>query len=542
MVDFARLAGNRRIQFIVLVVAIALFLLFLRDFNPNTLDVNLGIEFVGGVRIPVSLEKSVDPTTMSTIVDTIKQRVNKFGLSQAVVRPLGDKEVIVEIPRSSPDVIHSVEKILREQGTFTAIIDGQVALTGDDILGVGGPGAERLPSQLQRNGWEIDFAIRPSANEKFAQVAKGKPHYPVYMFLDRPENAALLAGRNKLGLTEGESGPVLDALNDALRKEGDDIALVFTEDFNSTEFDKLNKTRVIVPDSFEKEHPAMFQQLRALGYLNGTGCTRCITQRPDEEFMPLVTPGSDVGGVSRWRVIGLLSAPQLSPDLAQGEVVSPRYSISGSVTSTGGFEEADREASKDLKELKTVLTGGKLPVATTIGSAYTVSPSLGSQFLTYSFIGAILALLVVSIIIVIRYRNLGLIVPIILTDVIEITVLLAILGAVGTVDLAAMAGIIALIGTGVDDQLIITDEMLRRKPGEAETGQITSTAERLKRAFEIVFTGAGIAIVTMLPLVLSGIVEVQGFGIATILGVLIGVLITRPAYGVLVEELFGRKI
>src|SRR3989338_11335773 len=132
--DWAGLFSKRRMQVVAIAFVIALGLLFLKDLNPTTDDANIGIEFVGGVRVPISLEKSVDSQTMSLMVDTIKTRINKFGLSQAVVRPLGDKDIIVEIPRADSRVIKSIEDILREQGKFEAVIDGRQALAGEHII------------------------------------------------------------------------------------------------------------------------------------------------------------------------------------------------------------------------------------------------------------------------------------------------------------------------------------------------------------------------------------------------------------------------
>jgi preprotein translocase subunit SecD len=191
----------------------------------------------------------------------------------------------------------------------------------------------------------------------------------------------------------------------------------------------------------------------------------------------------------------------------------------------------------EIKDLKSILSGGKFAVSTVIGSYYNVSPSLGRQFLYYSIIGLFLAVLAVTFVVALRYRRWKLVIPIFLTNVIELFILFALLGALGTLDLSAMAGVVALIGTGVDNQIIITDELLGRKKKE-EDGEEASEKEKLKRAFYIVFTTAGVAIASMLPLLLSGIVEVMGFALSTILGVLIGVAITRPAYGALVESVF----
>ena len=71
---------------------------------------------------------------MALMVETIKQRINKYGLSQAVVRPLGSNQIIVEIPRADSTAIKSIEDLLREQGHFQAIIDGGKRLTARTLF------------------------------------------------------------------------------------------------------------------------------------------------------------------------------------------------------------------------------------------------------------------------------------------------------------------------------------------------------------------------------------------------------------------------
>ncbi len=536
------LLEGKRIQFAVAISAIALALIFVRDLNPATLDANFGIEFIGGVRIPISLEKPVDSATMSSMIDTIKLRINKYGLAQSVVRPLGDQEIIVEIPRAEASVIASVEKILREQGKFEAVIDGRIALTGADIMtnAVGGPGAERIEPADGMVRWELDFAVTREGGERFAKVALGKANYPVYMFLDRPENAALIVSRNEMNTT---SAWVEKAIGEALKKEGDDILLVYADEFNSSEFARLNKTVVVVGETTLKNFAVVADGLRELGFAEpkpgAEEVGKKIIAKPDDQMQPKFYQTGIEARITEWRAIGLLSAPTLSPGLANG-FVTQFYSITGGTVGET-VEQQKANAVKEIKEFKSVISGGKLPVSTFIGSAYTVEASLGRQFLSHSFIGTLLAVLFVSIVIVARYRIPKLVVPIVLVNSAEILILFAVIGTFGTIDLAAMAGIITLIGTGIDDQLVITDEMLRKRgAGEVARSEEREAKEKLGRAFQIIFTVAGVAVMAMLPLLLSGIVEIMGFALASILGVLIGVGITRPAYGALMEKMFAK--
>ena len=101
------------------------------------------------------------------------------------------------------------------------------------------------------------------------------------------------------------------------------------------------------------------------------------------------------------------------------------------------------------------------------------------------------------------------------------------------IDLAALAGIIAAVGTGVNDQIVITDELIRGGKGK----HAISWKDRMKNAFFIVF-GAYLTItVAMLPLIFAGAGLLKGFAITTILAVSVGVLITRPAFAVVIEAI-----
>jgi len=549
--DFKSLAGDNRIRFAVLCVAIALALMFLRDLNPLTLDTNFGIEFTGGVRIPITLEKSVDPSTMATMVDVIKVRINKYGLKQSVVQPLGDREIVVEVPRADSDAIKSIEALLREQGRFAAVIDGKQALTGEDMVAVGGAGSESTPRTSKTDNWELDFVVRREGGERFAQAALGKAEYPVFLFLDRPENAALVVERSSFNYSQGLASS--KAVSEALRKEGDDLTLIYVEDFARDKALLENKSKVVLSSDLKEKNPAVYSEIQAMGFEplsqiaaeqqnTSSNVSRILVEKDAADMAPSFSsaPG---GGVTRWPAIGLLSAPVLSAGLANG-YISQFYSINGAAVGDTD-EEKEAYALTEIKHLKSVLSGGKLPVNTVIGSAYVVAPSLGERFLTYSWVALLVAIVLVSVTIVLRYRKVMLAIPIIVTNVSEIVILVAIMGAIGTLDLGGMAGVITLIGKGVDDQLIITDEVLKRRRGETAHEEQKQDAreakERIARAFYIIFTTAGVAVAAMIPLIMSGIVEVIGFALATVIGLLIGIFITRPAYGALIEAMFSKK-
>ncbi|HLD76219.1 MAG TPA: hypothetical protein VI874_04320, partial [Candidatus Norongarragalinales archaeon] len=254
--NFQHLASNRKIQVLVGLLVLCTFLIFFKDGNPATIDLNMGIEFAGGVRVPISLEKPVDAVTMAQVTETLKQRMNKFGLSQVTVRPLGNKEVLVELPQAQAQVIKTVESILREQGRFEALVGGKSALNSTQIIpsSIGGAQGEQINPD---GSWQLVFSVTAEGELHFAEVASGKQGEQVYMFLDRPQNATLLVTQSLVPQSLG--------LSEALHKEGDDIGLVFLEDFNQTGLP--NKPQLlIIPNTLKKEQPKLYGKIKALGY------------------------------------------------------------------------------------------------------------------------------------------------------------------------------------------------------------------------------------------------------------------------------------
>lgn len=197
-------------------------------------------------------------------------------------------------------------------------------------------------------------------------------------------------------------------------------------------------------------------------------------------------------------------------------------------------EEAITNALENMKKLQTVLITGSLPVKLNIVKTDNLSALFGKELLNNSLFIGFIALIAVSLSIFLRYRKIQLVIPIIMTSVIELVVMLGIAAVISwNIDLAAIAGIVISIGTGVNDQIIITDETLRG----SKTTQIYNWKDRIKNAFFIVFGAYFTLLAAMIPLYLAGAGLLKGFAVTSIIGLTVGVLITRPAYGQVVEML-----
>ena len=148
------------------------------------------------------------------------------------------------------------------------------------------------------------------------------------------------------------------------------------------------------------------------------------------------------------------------------------------------------------------------------------------------FVG-ILAILGVMLVIYIRYRLLKIVIPIMITVFSEVFIILGFASLFkNNIDIAAIAGIIASVGTGVNDQIVITDDVLKNTEGSAKAN--------IKRAFFVILAAYFTVVVAMIPLYWTGAGLLKGFAVTTIVGITGGILITRPAFGVILKHLLER--
>jgi preprotein translocase subunit SecD len=197
-------------------------------------------------------------------------------------------------------------------------------------------------------------------------------------------------------------------------------------------------------------------------------------------------------------------------------------------------QEASLSASQQMKKLQTILQTGSLPVKMKVVQTNQISPLLGQDFLKNSIFAGMLAMLAVVIVVFIKYREWQVAMPMILIVLSEVLLVLGIAAIIPgwTIDLAAIAGILIVLGTGVNDQIIIAEEI---KKGEKE--KVAGWKEMIKRAFFIIMTAYATLVVAMIPLFFAGAGLLKGFAVTTIIGASVGVFITRPAYSVIVEIL-----
>jgi len=138
----------------------------------------------------------------------------------------------------------------------------------------------------------------------------------------------------------------------------------------------------------------------------------------------------------------------------QGRVTT-QISVSGSGTGETQ-EDAYKVAEAEMHKLQTLLITGSLPFKLEIVKLDTISPVLGGEFLRIILIAGLTALGVVALVILGRYRKIKTSLALLLTSFSEVIIILGIASLISwNLDLPSIAGILIVVGTGIDQQIVI---------------------------------------------------------------------------------------
>ncbi len=487
---------------VVFAIAAVLLSVVIMLFN----GLKLGADFTGGAVLIFQFDRPLTPDEMKEAVAVLERRLNWTGLMDVTIRPWGDRFLFVRIGDVDEGTIQFVKDSVLKQGLFEAVADGKVVLKGSDVIVKGE--YEILPDNV--NGgyvWRVPFLLTEEGAERFFKGLKSVCSLDscpdIYFFIDRPVGYSIVLDEN------------------LYTKE----LQAFKEQFPNGDINELKKNAgvkiyIIEYNRPENNEPVILPSV--LSYLK------------DEFNNVKVAPYSD-GFLAR--VSGLRSIVGVSPDL--------RYDIvtSGSPTTTSlmisGFAPNREEAQRRVDELLVILSSGSLPAPISLVSEYIIPPEYGfSSFLTF-MAALVVAMVSVAAFIALRYRKKEIFLPISATILSEVILVLGFASLIGwRLDIPSLVGMIAAVGSGVDDQIIITDEMLRRRQ---EIKKELSLITRVKRAFFVVFASASSLGAVMIPMWFSGIPSLMGFALTTLAGILLGVLITRPAYAEVLKYLLSKQ-
>ena len=519
------------IIFWAICLIIAIFLL-------STKGLQYGVDFSGGTAFSIVLEEPVPAEDISRVTSVISRRLDWAGLKDAKVNAAGNQYITAQLAESDPEEISKLRTNLLRQGKFEAILDGEVLFVGEEIRSIQKDPAKGYGTSVVDNSgaarWVLPFMLSPEAANRFAEMTFHKctpigygteieyDCEKTYFFIDRPIDSIIIID-NETYFAEREVPSAPELLqSDYLKIEEilDQVRTKYyvvdsnltTEQLTEITADLNVYNKAIVSSNVTN---SIKEQLRDLGY-------KVTIKEKSKENIPWV-----------WEATGLKSVISLTDSVTNMDAPtldSPRFQRFNNLTITGSGE-TQSQAKERLEEIVVILESGSLPIAIESISTETISPYLGDSFLKNSLLIGLFALLTVAIVLFFRYKLLSLTIPILIADLSEITLLLAALSLISyRLDLASVAGVLAIIGTAVDHKIIITDELIKGKKDETDSNE--SPIAKIKKAFFVIFASAATIMATMLPIILfsTGLSKLVGFAITIILGSLVGIFISRPAY------------
>lgn len=267
-------------------------------------------------------------------------------------------------------------------------------------------------------------------------------------------------------------------------------------------------------------------------YLTGSDVTRAAVGL-DQDGNYAVTLQFTSSGVSKFsQATAATVGKKLYIYLDENVVSAPNVneqitSSSAQITGTFTYDECDTLAS--------VINAGRLPISFTVGESNRVSASLGENALKASVIAGIIGLLLIFILLILKYRGLGIAGSISLF--VYAVVLILLLALIPSIELTlpGIAGIILSFGMAVDTNVIIF-ERINEEFASGKTVR-SSISTGFRRSLLTILDSNITTILAAIVLWILCPGSIKGFAITLLIGIVLsmvsGILLTRGVCGLL---------
>lgn len=415
---------------------------------------------------------------------TIRNRVDKWGVSEPTIARRGDAGILVQLPgfkdpEKAKDLLGRTAQL-----EFKIVADGQGADAVDSL------GA--LPPGIARGTDGSQVFLQSSDQIALQDFVAGKA----------PEGLEFAIGR--LESNAGPGQPTLYRTYTLLSKTeltGDRL----TDARPNVDQSGLGGGRPYVSLTFDTEGAREFERL------TGENIGRRLA---------IVLDGT------------VDSAPVIQAKIAGGNA---QITLGGSKN----FNQILAEAN----ELSLVLRSGALPAPVTVFEERTVGASLGPELIRQGSLAAVVGLVLVMLFMVVYYKASGLIADLALA--LNGVLILAVLAVVGaTLTLPGIAGFILTLGMAVDANVLI-NERIRE---ELRAGQTAKAAVSLGygKAFSTILDANLTTLIAGFVLLQYGTGPIRGFAVTLIIGLIASmftaIVVTRLITDARIRGRAGEKV
>ncbi|MCX7725525.1 MAG: protein translocase subunit SecD [Chitinispirillaceae bacterium] len=489
--------------------------------NPKILKkiLNLGLDLQGGMRLVLEIDRSnIEKDEVTDLLDRaytiIENRINALGVAEPIIQKQGNDRIIVELPglkdeAAAKEVIGKTAqlefKLLREPAqlekainVIEKVVSNVKEKEGDstelkDTSEIKKKEAQELAKELlagkEQEGVEDSSNVGVKEEEEiasFKELLVGVGHQ-IGVRVDNVPKVQKILNRKDVRLALENAGLGGNSFlwgHETVQLENSPVMyrlLYYVKSSPEMRGDVIKDARAAISHDVGSAKVDM--------ELNSKGARRfaSVTAANVNKFLAIVLDST------------VYSAPRIIQKIPSG-----RAEITGSFT----MQEA--------KNLAIVLRAGALPAPVKIIEERTVGPSLGLDSIDKGIRAGIIGTILVFIFMIIYYQLSGIIALIAL--IINILIVLATMAGVhATLTLPGIAGIILLIGMGVDGNVIIFERIRE----ELRIGKTVRSAidNGYKRGFVTVMDANLTTLITAFILFWKGTGAIRGFAITLIFGI-----------------------
>ncbi len=450
--------------------------------------------------------------TIQSAFETLRNRIDKFGVTQPNIQSLGDNgRILVELP-GAKDIQRAVEFV-----TAKAQLEFYETHYAGDVLSYLGSVDQALAATVKKEETEVvqdstnvdnvvDDLLKDAETEEEEEV-QASPLFEIFNYNPR---ALQVREESRIGYAAVKDTA---KINEYLRTP----AIVRLRPAN-LRFAKFAWGDVETIGEEEVERVALYaleSNRSGEPYMSGdvvSDARQQFTQRQDAS----VGLDFEGQGVSQWaKLTGTVAqkrnAIAIVLDNTVQSAATARQEIKG-----GSTEISGNFTLESAQDLATVLNAGKLPASADVIEAEEIGATLGKEAINSGVISFIIALSLVLIWMMFYYGKAGLFADIaLIVNILFIFGVLASLGAVLT--LPGIAGIVLTIGMSVDANVLIFERIKEElRKGKSQKDAIK---DGFNNALSSILDANITTFLTALILFLFGTGPVQGFATTLMIGI-----------------------
>jgi preprotein translocase subunit SecD len=425
-------------------------------------------------RFTRSYEDSVRNRAIDQSLETIRNRIDEFGVAEPNITKKGENQILVQFPGE-------------QDPTRLKNLIGQTAqLTFQIVHECKGPSRERPPSECLFKQ-QADLQAKIEAAEKAGSYTKDTfkrfSEYRERINADLkaslpPDTIVTFQREGNINIKDKvDYRPYLLSTKNTLSGE-----------YISNAFVRMQQSQ----DSLSGEHPVVAFDMSA----QGIQALANLTTDFKHTYMAIVLDGV------------VKSAPFIREALTNGGGIIE--------VGTGTIDESVREA----KDLSIVLRAGALPASIEVQEERVIGPSMGLDAIKAGKNALIVSTLLIFAFMWLYYGASGFVA--VLVTAVNVSLIFAILGLVGsTLTLPGIAGVVLTIGMAVDAMIIIYERMREEIRAGRTPRQVVDLG--FENAFSTILDSNVTTAIGGFVLLQYGTGTIRGFALTLIVGILVNV-------------------